>query len=227
MALVETTQYICTPHLNRTNERFTFPGAEKPILPRYFWRPGRWWRAQLEPRVARLARLLFLRVKAQPRDESSRTAAPHCDPHCHPCTVPGTRPNISESHSETSTRVPFCIAKCPQFFAPMARACFPRQHAGGPPQYRVLTSTSANKAHAVRVSQSASFPAASGEWLQHASFDSELAFVKAFGRVHEQHYQKDYPVRKPSSHANLARASVTVRSELASRCTVIPNSEIA
>ena len=23
--------------------------------------------------------------------------------------VPGTRPNISESHSETSTRVPFCI----------------------------------------------------------------------------------------------------------------------
>ena len=138
-----------------------------------------------------------------------------------------TRPNISESHSETSTRVPFCIAKCPQFFAPMARACFPRQHAGGPPQYRVLTSTSANKAHAVRVSQSASFPAASGEWLQHASFDSELAFVKAFGRVHEQHYQKDYPVRKPSSHANLARASVTVRSELASRCTVIPNSEIA
>ena len=24
--------------------------------------------------------------------------------------VPGTRPNISESHSETSTRVPFCIA---------------------------------------------------------------------------------------------------------------------
>ena len=24
--------------------------------------------------------------------------------------VPGTRPNISESHSEVSTRVPFCIA---------------------------------------------------------------------------------------------------------------------
>ena len=24
--------------------------------------------------------------------------------------VPGTRPNISESHSEMSTRVPFCIA---------------------------------------------------------------------------------------------------------------------
>ena len=25
--------------------------------------------------------------------------------------VPGTRPNISESHSEMSTRVPFCIAR--------------------------------------------------------------------------------------------------------------------
>ena len=25
--------------------------------------------------------------------------------------VPGTRPNISESHSEISTRVPFCIAE--------------------------------------------------------------------------------------------------------------------
>ena len=26
--------------------------------------------------------------------------------------VPGTRPNTSESHSEISTRVPFCIADC-------------------------------------------------------------------------------------------------------------------
>ena len=25
--------------------------------------------------------------------------------------VPGTRPNLSESHSEISTRVPFCIAR--------------------------------------------------------------------------------------------------------------------
>ena len=43
--------------------------------------------------------------------------------------VPGTRTNISESHSEISTRVPFCIATCSR--RPPHRKGTQRQRSGG------------------------------------------------------------------------------------------------
>ena len=51
--------------------------------------------------------------------------------------VPGTRPNISESHSEVSTRVPFCIeTHCAQA-PPCGVAMTPALASGRAPQFVV------------------------------------------------------------------------------------------